>query len=156
MVAHPDTGKPASILIVEDEALIASFIDAVLGISGFRVVGIAGSGPEALVLAAETRPALALVDIRLNGPLDGTELACLLARQAGDPGDLLSGLVDREILQRAKAARPLGFIAKPFSPSQVFNAIERALSQAAASAIGGLSGSARAAHTSRRIRAIRP
>ena len=102
-------------------------------ISGFRVVGIAGSGPEALVLAAETRPALALVDIRLNGPLDGTELACLLRRQAGDTGDFhCSGSVDREILQRANAARPLGFVAKPFAPSQVFNAIERALSHPAA------------------------
>jgi two-component system, response regulator PdtaR len=129
VVAHPDTGKPASVLIVEDEALIASFIDAVLAISGFRVAGIAGSGPEALVLAAETRPALALIDIRLKGPLDGTELACLLRDRLAIPAIFVSGLVDRDILQRARAARPLGFITKPFSPSQVFNAIERALGQ---------------------------
>jgi CheY-like chemotaxis protein len=132
VVSHPDTGKPASVLIVEDEALIASFIDAMLGISGFRVVGIAGSGPEALVLAAETRPALALVDIHLNGPPDGAELACLLRDRLAIPVIFVSGLVDREVLQRAKAARPLGFIAKPFSPSQVFNTIEWALSQTAA------------------------
>jgi CheY-like chemotaxis protein len=127
VVAHSDTGKPASVLIVEDEALIASFIDAVLEISGFRVAGIAGSGPEALVLAAQTRPALALIDIRLKGPLDGTELACLLRDRLAIPAIFVSGLVDRDILQRARAARPLGFITKPFSPSQVFNAIERAL-----------------------------
>ena len=132
VVAHPGTGKPASVLIVEDETLIASFIDAMLAISGFRVVGIAGSGPEALVLAAETRPALALVDIRLNGPPDGTELACLLRNRLAIPAIFLFGPVDREILQRANAARPLGFVAKPFSPSQVFNAIERALSHPAA------------------------
>ena len=59
VVAHLATGKSASVLIVENETLIASFIDAVLGMSGFRVVGIASSGPQALVLAAETRPALA-------------------------------------------------------------------------------------------------
>lgn len=132
MVAHLDTRKPASVLIVENEALIASFVDAVLGISGFRVVGIAGSGPEALVLAAETRPALALVDICLNGPVDGTELARVLRDRLAIPAIFVSGLVDREILQRATAARPLGFITKPFSPSQVFNAIERALGQLAA------------------------
>ena len=63
VVARPFTGKPAGVLIVEDKTLIAGFIDAVLGISGFRVVGIAGSGPEDLFLAGETRPALALVDI---------------------------------------------------------------------------------------------
>lgn len=132
VVAHPDTGKPAGVLIVEDETLIASFIETVLGISGFRVVGIAGSGPEALVLAAQTRPAVALVDIHLNGPVDGTELACLLRERLAIPAIFLSGIVDRDILQRAKAARPLAFIAKPFLPSQVFNAIERALRQAAA------------------------
>ncbi len=136
VVAHLDTGKSAGVLIVEDETLIASFIDAMLGISGFRVVGIASSGPEALVLAAETRPALALVDIRLHGPLDGTELACLLRDRLAIPVIFVSGLLDREILQRAKAARPLGFIAKPFSPSQVFNAIDRALREAAASRLG--------------------
>ena len=133
VVAHLDTGKSAGVLIVEDETLIASFIDAMLGICGFRVVGIASSGPEALVLAAETRPALALVDIRLHGPLDGTELACLLRDRLAIPAIFVSGLLDREILQRAKAARPLGFIAKPFCPSQVFNAIDRALREAAAS-----------------------
>jgi DNA-binding NarL/FixJ family response regulator len=132
VVAHPDIGKPASVLIVENETLIASFIDAMLGISGFRVVGIASSGPEALVLAAETRPALALVDIRLNGPLDGTELARLLLDRLAIPAIFLAGLVDREILRRANAVRPLGFVAMPFTPSQMFKAVERALSQAAA------------------------
>lgn len=132
VVAPLDTGKPAGVLIVEDEALIASFIDSVLGISGFRVAGIASSGPEALVIAAETRPALALVDIGLNGPLDGTELACLLRETLAIPVIFVSGLVDRHNVQRANAARPLGFIAKPFSPSQIFHAIERALSQMAA------------------------
>ena len=44
VVAHLDTGKSASVLIVENETLVASFIDAVLGISGFRVAGIASSG----------------------------------------------------------------------------------------------------------------
>lgn len=131
VVAQLDTGKTAGVLIVEDETLIASFIDTMLGIAGFRVVGIAGSGPEALALAAETRPALALVDIRLRGQLDGTELACLLRDRLAVPSIFLSGLLDRDILRRANAARPLGFIAKPFSPSQVFNTIDRALREAA-------------------------
>jgi two-component system, response regulator PdtaR len=132
VVAHPDTGKPTSVLIVEDQMLIASFIDAMLGVCGFRVAGIASSGPEALVLATETHPALALVDIRLNRPLNGTELACLLRNRLAIPAIFTFGPVDSEILRRANAARPLGFIAKPFSPSQVFNAIERALSHPSA------------------------
>jgi DNA-binding NarL/FixJ family response regulator len=130
VVAHPDIGKPVSVLIVEDKTLTASFIDAMLGISGFRVVGIAGSGPEALFLAAATRPALALVDIGLNGPPDGAALACMLRDRLAIPAIFLSGLVDRDMLRRANAARPLGFIRTPCAPSQVFNAIERGLTQA--------------------------
>ena len=127
MVAHPDRSKPVSILIVEDEALIASYIEEVLGESGFQIAGIAASGPEALSLAAESRPSLALVDIRLTGPLDGIELACLLRQKFAVPAIFLSGLADAETAARAQAAQPLGFLPKPFLPSQVFNAIQRAL-----------------------------
>jgi CheY-like chemotaxis protein len=129
VVAPLDRSKPVSILIVEDEALIASYIEEVLGESGFSVAGIAASGTEALSLAAEHQPALALVDIRLTGPIDGIELACQLRQRFDLPAIFLSGLVDNQTVERAESARPLGFLNKPFLPSQVFNAIERALSQ---------------------------
>ncbi|HVB17784.1 MAG TPA: response regulator [Stellaceae bacterium] len=128
VVAQEGRSKPASVLIVEDEALIASYIEEVLGESGFRIAGIAASGPEALSLAAETAPSLALVDIRLTGPIDGVELACLLRQKFDLPAIFLTGLVDAETSERAQAARPLGFLRKPFLPSQVFKAIELALS----------------------------
>lgn len=127
VVAAGGTSKPASILIVEDEALVASYIEEVLGELGFRPAGIAASGPEAIALAAENRPALALVDIRLSGPIDGIEVACRLREEFGVPSIFLSGLADADTARRAEAARPLGFLAKPFRPSQVFNAIQRAL-----------------------------
>jgi CheY-like chemotaxis protein len=130
LVAKAGASKSASILIVEDEALVASYIEEVLAESGFRVVGVASSGPEALSLAEETRPQLALVDIRLTGPIDGIELACLLRQKFALPAIFLSGLADDETTRRAVAAEPLGFLRKPFRPSQVFNAIERALRQA--------------------------
>ena len=115
-----------SILIVEDEALVASYIEEVLAESGFRVAGIAASGPEALSLAAESRPSLALVDIRLTGPIDGIELACQLRERFAVPAIFLSGLIDAQTAERARMAQPLGFLPKPFLPSQVFNAIQRA------------------------------
>lgn len=127
MVAAPDRSKKLSILIVEDEALIASYIKEVLGESGFLVAGVAASGREALSLAAESSPALALVDIRLTGPIDGIELACRLRQEFDVPSIFLSGLIDAETAERAQVARPLGFLPKPFRPSQVFNAIQRAL-----------------------------
>lgn len=127
VVAAGDTSKPATILIIEDEALLASYIRTVLAVSGFRVAGIAACGPEAVSLADAHRPHLALVDIRLPGPNDGIELACRLRREFGVRAIFLSGALDGETIERAQAARPLGFLSKPFRPSQVFNAIERAL-----------------------------
>ena len=75
VVAKAGASKPTSILIVEDEALVASYIEEVLAESGFRIAGIAASGPEALSLAEETQPRLALVDIRLTGPIDGNPIS---------------------------------------------------------------------------------
>lgn len=128
VVAGTGVSKP-TILIVEDEALVASYIEEVLAESGFRVAGVAASGPEALSLAEEARPRLALVDIRLTGPIDGIELACVLRQKFAIPAIFLSGLADDETTRRAQIAEPLGFLRKPFRPSQVFNAIEQALSQ---------------------------
>jgi CheY-like chemotaxis protein len=127
VVASAETSKPATILIVEDEALVASSIEEVLAELGFHVAGIAASGPEALSLAAQSQPALALVDIRLTGPIDGIELACRLRQELRVPSIFVTGLADAETAQRAQTAQPLGFLAKPFRPSQVFNAIQRAL-----------------------------
>ena len=127
VVAVPGASKPVSILIVEDEALVASSVEEVLGELGFYVAGIAASGPEAISLAAETRPVLALVDIRLTGPIDGIELACRMRKELGIPSIFLSGLADADTTQRAEVAQPLGFLQKPFRPSQMFNAIQRAL-----------------------------
>ncbi|HLJ63464.1 MAG TPA: response regulator [Stellaceae bacterium] len=123
-VASP---RAVSILIVEDEALIASYIEEVLQESGFEIAGVASSGPEAISLASERRCDLALVDIKLAGPMDGIEVAKLLKARFKVLSIFLSGICDTETLQRAQAAEPLGFLEKPFRPSQVYNALKRAL-----------------------------
>jgi DNA-binding NarL/FixJ family response regulator len=131
MVSEGEPGKRAGILIVEDEPLIASLIGAVLAELGYRVVGAASSGAEALALASRSRPSLALVDIRLSGPTDGIEVACALRERFAVPAIFLSGVADPATVERAERARPAGFLAKPFRPSQVFDAIELALQQQA-------------------------
>lgn len=127
MVSRKETSKPATILIVEDDPLVACTIKEVLNESGYTVAGIASSGAEAISLANADRPRLALIDIRLAGPMDGVEVACVLREQLDIPAIFLSGLTDPRTVARARYARPLGFLRKPFRPSQVFNAIERAL-----------------------------
>lgn len=128
MVADNGTGKPASLLIVEDEPLLAGLIGETVREIGFCVVGTASSGTEALSLIGAERPTLALVDIRLSGPVDGIELACRLREEFAIPTIFLSGAIDPETAVRARAAQPLALVEKPFRPSEVFNAIERALS----------------------------
>ena len=100
--------------------------------SGFLVAGVASSGIEALTVAAHSRPDLALVDIKLTGPMDGIEQAQLLRARFGVPSIFLTGLADPATVGRARGARPLGFLEKPFRPSQVFNALQRALSRSSA------------------------
>ena len=124
-----DISRPASILIIEDDALVASSIQEVLEELGFAVSGIASSGPEALSLASREVPDLALVDIRLAGPMDGIELAGELLRRFSVRSIFLSGAFNTETMARARGVDPLGFLAKPFRPSQVFNALQRALAR---------------------------
>jgi len=121
--------RTPAILIVEDEALIASYIQEVLEESGFVIAGVASSGPEAMSLAGASRPDLALVDIKLAGPMDGIEVAQLMRSRFDVQSIFLSGICDPETMERAKNAGPLGFLEKPFRPSQVFNALQRALSE---------------------------
>lgn len=121
--------RQINLLIVEDEALIASYIRDVLEESGFVVAGVASSGPEAISLASAGAIDVALVDIKLAGPMDGIEAAMQLRSRFNLPSIFLSGVHDPETMERAKVAQPLGFLQKPFRPSQVFNALEKAVSQ---------------------------
>lgn len=65
----------ARILIVEDEQLVAADLEAKLHRLGYKVVGCAASGPEALQMAANEHPDLVLMDIRLQGDMDGIQVA---------------------------------------------------------------------------------
>ena len=116
-----------SILIVEDEALVASYIREVLEESGFTIAGIASSGPEAMSLATASPPDLALVDIKLAGPMDGIEVAELMRARFNTYSIFLSGVADPQTMERARNVDHMGFLEKPFRPSQVFNALQRAL-----------------------------
>jgi DNA-binding NarL/FixJ family response regulator len=126
----PNETSAARLLIVEDDVLVASSLDELLSASGFDVVGIAGSAATAALMAEEQNPELALIDIRLVGPVDGIELACHFREQFRIPTIFLSGFADQETKERARLAKPLGFLPKPYRASQVFNVIQQALSDA--------------------------
>jgi CheY-like chemotaxis protein len=125
------TAAPRSrtVLVIEDEAVVALFLTDLLSELHYRVCGVVPSGREALALAAEHRPDIAMVDIRIKGDLDGLETARKLADQFGIRCVLLSG--DPESLRSAasRGVAPAGILNKPYTPDQ----LERVLTHAFAS-----------------------
>ena len=116
-----------SILIVEDERIVARDIAATLKEMGFKVAGMTGVATEALSLAKSTRPDLVLMDIMLANDADGVELASQIQQAIDRPVVFLTAMGDDEIIQRASQSQPYGFVLKPFSPRALRAAIETAL-----------------------------
>jgi PAS domain S-box-containing protein len=118
--------KP-SLLIVEDEALVAADLAMRLKKLGYAVLGTAANGEDALALAAEVRPELVLMDIRLAGAMDGVETAIELRSRLHLPVVFLTAYADSDTLQHAKVAEPYGYIRKPFDLLDLHVGVEKAL-----------------------------
>lgn len=115
------------IFIVEDEVVIAMEIESVLQQLGYQVAGSAMSGEDAIVQAAETRPDLILMDIRLKGELDGITAADRIYRFYKIPVIFLTAHSDEKTLEKAIAVHPFGYLIKPFRKNELYTAIEIAL-----------------------------
>ncbi len=116
-----------TILVVEDESLVAMDIQRTLSRLGYHVPKTARTGSAALELAATLKPHLALMDIKLAGPMDGIETAQLLRQRWNIPVVYLSSYSDDSSLARAKATEPFGYLLKPFNERDLRTAIEVAL-----------------------------
>ncbi len=116
-----------SILIVEDEAVIAAMLESTLAQFGFRIAGLATSGAEAIERAQTTAPDLILMDIQLDGEMDGIEAARRITAVQNVPVVYLTAYSDDETLARAKAGSPFGFIPKPFKEDELKATVEIAL-----------------------------
>ncbi len=118
---------PISILLVEDEGLIARDLEDTLTRLGYRVSGIASEGAEAIEMARELHPQLVVMDVSLRGDVDGIEAACAIQEDAPVPVIFLTGHSDTETLQRAVLTGPLGYLIKPFQEADLRCAIEVAI-----------------------------
>lgn len=118
---------PADILIVEDEVVIAMEIEASLQESNYHVAGSVPSGEEALHLVAEKKPDLVLMDIGLQGDMDGIATADKLYRLFRVPVIFLTGRLDSGILEKALESQPFGYLVKPVGTGELSAAIEIAL-----------------------------
>jgi AmiR/NasT family two-component response regulator len=118
------------ILVVEDEAITAQDISDTLVYFGYEVVGIAAGYDEALRLAEVYKPDMALMDIVLQGPHNGTATAIELKNRFNIPVVYLTALADPATLKQASACEPLGYLTKPFSENDLRATMEMAVYKA--------------------------
>jgi PAS domain S-box-containing protein len=122
------SAQPAhSVLIVEDERIIAKDIQQTLESMGYDAFAIASSTEEALARVSERCPDLVLMDIRIEGSRDGIEAARLLNALHDVPVIFLSAHADEATLERAKKVGPYAFLSKPVKPADLRGAIETSL-----------------------------
>lgn len=116
-----------SILVVDDEVIIATELEDKLKAMGYHVVAMATNGKEAIELAGRLRPELILMDIMMPGKLDGIEAAKIIKEKWDIPILFLSAFAGDNLISRAKQACPAGYVLKPFQEPQISAAIEIAL-----------------------------
>lgn len=116
-----------SVLVVEDESIVAKDIQQSLTKLGYNVLGTASTGEKAIALATELKPDIVLMDIMLKGSLTGIEAAAEIKRNEGIPVIFLTAYADEGTLAKAKVTEPYGYIIKPFKEIDLHTSIEMAL-----------------------------
>ena len=117
----------ADILIVEDEALVAADLGDRLREMGYTIAGELASGEEALEKIPNLRPDLILMDIVLDGEMDGIEAARQVRSRWDTPVVFLTAHADHNTLRRARLAEPFGYVIKPFAEAELHATLEMAL-----------------------------
>jgi PAS domain S-box-containing protein len=117
----------ARILIVEDERVTAEDLRDILTDLGYSVTALVSNAADAIAQAQENAPDIALMDIRIQGEMDGTATALILRDRFNIPVIYLTAHVDGDTVARAKHAGPLGYITKPFQEAALHASIEIAL-----------------------------
>lgn len=108
-----------SLIIVEDENIVAMTLRRQLEAFGFRVLDLARTGEAAIEKVALHRPDIVLMDIRLAGAMDGIAAAETLRLRFNTPVIFLTAYSDAETLERAKAVEPYGYILKPVATEEL-------------------------------------
>ena len=118
---------PVSILVVEDEGIVARDLQESLKRLGYQIAGVASEGAQAVSMVEQRNPALVVMDVSLRGDIDGIQAARLIQERSHVPVIFLTGHSDPATLQRAVSAGPLGYIVKPFQEVELRCAIEVAI-----------------------------
>ena len=149
--------SPYRVVIAEDEALIRLDLKEMLeepGEGAYVVIGEASDGDTAVQLAADLKPDLVIMDIKMP-VLDGISAAEQITARRLAPVVILTAFSQRDLVQRASTAGAMAYLVKPFTKAELIPAIEIAVSRFAelnALAVGGR----RPARAARDAQAARP
>jgi PAS domain S-box-containing protein len=116
-----------SILVVEDERVVAKDLQRRLVEMGYDVPTTCATGDDAVRAASDCCPDLVLVDIRIKGQRDGIEVAEVLRGRFDVPAVYLTAYADESTVARAKATAPYGYLIKPVKPDELRTTVEIAL-----------------------------
>jgi DNA-binding LytR/AlgR family response regulator len=119
-----------TIVIIEDEFIIATDLQGMLIELGYEVLGIAQTPPEAIELMNKLNPDLFLLDISLNSDIDGVHLAEILSLHK-KPFIFTTALTDDETIERASKTAPYGYLVKPYKKKDLKISLEIAISRSA-------------------------
>ena len=112
------------ILIVEDDRAVAKDIEEKLETLGYTVLPTVSSGMQVIAKVAEMRPDLILIDIGLEGKMDGVEVASEIYNHFNIPVVYLTDYVNEDLLEKVRTTRAFGHVFKPYGIEQLHLSIE--------------------------------
>ena len=116
-------GSGRTVLVIEDEALIAASLEFLLEDHGFQVTGWATNSAEAIRLAEASAPSAAVVDIQLRGGDDGVALAAELHRRFATEIVFVTAQTDPATMERARHVAHRAYIKKPYDEQAIVEAL---------------------------------
>jgi CheY-like chemotaxis protein len=119
-----------TILVVEDEIFVGEEIKEDLERGGYKVPEIISSGEAVVEAVARHKPDLVLMDIRINGWVDGIEAAYQAKAEFDFPVVYLTAFSDPETRRRAALTSPDAYILKPFDEKELVSTVDAAISKA--------------------------
>jgi CheY-like chemotaxis protein len=118
-----------SVLVVDDEVLIAHLWCMTLEDMGLTVCGTAATAENAISMAREHRPKVVLMDVRLRGALDGVDAALAIHEEVGSKVVFITGSKEKATLERIQQDHPMSVLFKPVS-DRLFKAAVKAAMEA--------------------------
>ena len=126
-----------SIILLEDELILAEDLKQKLESLNYNVIGIATSGEEAIALVNKKMPDLALLDINVRGEMDGLEVGSYFKKAFGLPIIYLTQFTDLQTFERAKMVSPNSYLTKPVNIWDLVRAIELSIASASVANLAG-------------------